>query len=310
MPINIPNDLPAKSILEQELVFLITKERAEHQDIRPLKVIILNLMPKKIETETQLLRLLANTPLQVDVELLQTATHVSKNTHADHLLNFYKTFDQIKERFYDAMIITGAPVEQLPFEEVDYWPELVEILDWSKSHVFSTLHICWGAQAGLFHHYGVQKVALDKKMFGIFPHHLRTPNHMLVRGFDEEFLVPHSRHTAIDEEAVYAHPALTVLAASPISGVHFVTNHNIRHLFACGHCEYDRRTLANEYFRDVANGLPIDLPYGYFPENNPDNPPKFLWRSHANLFFKNWLGAVYQHTPYRLSDIATLPSFC
>lgn len=307
MPIiNIPAELPAKHILEEENIFLISPERAQHQDIRPLRVLILNLMPKKIETETQLLRLLANTPLQIDVDLLQTASHTSKNTSAQHLFKFYNTFDQIKQNFYDGLIITGAPVEQLPFEEVDYWPELTEIMNWSKKHVYSTMHICWGAQAGLYHHYGIQKLPLAEKMFGIFPHILCDQTHMMVRGFDEEFMVPHSRHTTIDEDAVRANPNLKVLAQSPVSGIHLVISHDTRHVFVCGHCEYDRRTLAKEYFRDVEKGLPIALPYHYFPDDNPNNAPKFVWRSHANLMFKNWLNLVYQCTPYHLPDLEKL----
>jgi len=303
MPIKVPNDLPAKQILEQENIYLITKERAEHQDIRPLRIIILNLMPKKEETETQLLRLLGNTPLQVEIELLQMATHRSKNTDAGHLLKFYETFDQIKEQYYDALIITGAPVEQMPFEEVDYWPELVRILEWSKTHVFSCMHICWGAQAGLYYHYGIPKIDLPKKMFGIFPHRLMDQTHPLLRGFDEIFLVPHSRHTTVDEEAIHANEKLNILAYSDISGVHIVASKDMRHLFVCGHSEYDRRTLSNEYFRDVSKGLPIEVPYNYFPDDDPEKDPPFVWRSHANLMFKNWVNLVYQLTPYDLTEL-------
>lgn len=303
MPINIPTSLPAKHILEEENIFLITQERAEHQDIRPLKIMILNLMPKKIETETQLLRLLANTPLQIDIDLLQTASHTSKNTNADHLLKFYSSFEDIKDQYYDGLIVTGAPVELMAFEDVDYWQELSTILEWSKKHVYSVMHICWGAQAGLYYHYGIEKKTLSEKMFGIFPHTLCDVTHPLVRGFDEEFLVPHSRHTTIDQQSVLDHPDLVVLADSAISGMHLITNRSMRHVFVCGHSEYDRRTLANEYFRDVDKGLPIAVPYNYFPENNPENAPKFVWRSHANLMFKNWLNIVYQHTPYHLPDL-------
>lgn len=307
MPIiNIPADLPAKHILEEENIFLITKERAEHQDIRPLKILILNLMPQKIETETQLLRLLANTPLQIDIDLLQTASHTSKNTSADHLFKFYYTFDQIKQEYYDGLIITGAPVEQIPFEEVDYWPELVGIMEWSKTHVYSTMHICWGAQAGLYYRHGIGKLPLSEKMFGIFPHHLCDQTHMLVRGFDEDFLVPHSRHTTIDENAVKKDPSLQILAESPVSGLHLIVSNHTREVYVCGHCEYDRRTLAKEYFRDIDKGLPIAIPYHYFPEDNPKNAPKFVWRSHANLMFKNWLNIVYQSTPYYLPDLEKL----
>lgn len=307
MPITVPDDLPAKQILEQENVYLITQERAKHQDIRPLRIIILNLMPKKEETETQLLRLLGNTPLQVEIELLQTATHQSKNTDAKHLLKFYETFDQIKHQYYDAMIITGAPVEQMPFEEVDYWPELTQIMEWSKTHVYSTYHICWGAQAGLYYHYGIQKIPLEKKMFGIFPHKVTDQTHPLLRGFDEVFYVPHSRHTCVDEEAIRRHPDLTILTYSEISGVNLIISNSMRRIFVCGHSEYDRRTLANEYFRDKSKGLPIELPYHYFPDDDPKKDPPFMWRSHANLFIKNWLNIVYQRTPYHLEELEQMP---
>jgi homoserine O-succinyltransferase len=303
MPINIPNDLPAKHILEEENIYLITQERAEHQDIRPLKIILLNLMPKKIETENQLLRLLGNTPLQIDIELLQTATHTAKNTSAEHMFKFYKTFDEIKEERFDGLIVTGAPVEQIPFEEVDYWEELTRIFDWAKGSVYSTFHICWGAQAGLYHYYGIPKLPLREKMFGIFPHRLNNPNHLLVRGFDELFYVPHSRHTTVDEDAIKHHPELEILSYSELSGVNIVASKNNRHFFVCGHAEYDRRTLAEEYFRDLKKGLPISVPYHYFPDDDPQKRPPFIWRGHANLLFKNWLNLVYQHTPYDLADL-------
>lgn len=303
MPIYIPNDLPAKNLLEQENIYLITQERAEHQDIRPLKIMILNLMPKKIETENQLLRLLGNTPLQLDIELLQMATHVSKNTNAEHLFKFYKTFSEIQDQYYDGLIVTGAPVEQIPFEQVDYWKELTTIFEWSKTHVYATLHICWGAQAGLYHHYGIKKIPLSKKMFGIFPHHITDPNHLLVRGFDELFYVPHSRHTTIDEDAVIAHSQLRILSYSDISGANIIAAKDGRKFFVCGHAEYDRRTLAEEYFRDKQKGLDIELPYHYFPNDDPPQRPPFVWRGHANLLFKNWINIVYQHTPYHLEDL-------
>lgn len=306
MPINIPGTLPAKHILEQENIYLITQERAEHQDIRPLKIIILNLMPKKIETETQLLRLLGNTPLQVDIDLLQTATHVSKNTNHEHLLKFYKTFSEIKDERYDGMIVTGAPVEQMDFEEVDYWPELTEIFEWAKTHVYSVLHICWGAQAGLYYHFGISKLPLQEKMFGVFPHHITDPNHLLIRGFDEVFYVPHSRHTTIDEDAVLAHPKLRILSYSDIAGPNIIASKDCRLFFVCGHAEYDRRTLAEEYFRDKEKGLPIKVPYHYFPNDDSSQRPPFIWRGHANLLFKNWLNIVYQHTPYHLEDLENL----
>lgn len=235
MPINIPSSLPAKHTLEQENIYLITDDRAAHQDIRPLRIMILNLMPKKIETETQLLRLLGNTPLQVDIELLQTATHVSKNTNSEHLLKFYKTFDQIKGERYDGLIVTGAPVEMMPYEEVDYWDELAQIFEWSKTHVYSTFHICWGAQAGIYYHYGINKKVLPQKMFGIFPHKVTNPNHLLMRGFDEIYQVPHSRHTAVEEESVYRHPDLEVLSYSDISGLNIAISHDCRRVFVFGH---------------------------------------------------------------------------
>ncbi len=304
MPIiNIPETLPAKKTLEFENIFVITKERAIHQDIRPLKIVILNLMPKKIETETQLLRLLGNSPLQVDVDLLQTATHVSKNTSSDHLLNFYQVFDNIKSKKYDGLIITGAPVELMEFEDVNYWEELKCIMEWSLANVYSTLHICWGAQAGLYYHYGVKKENLPDKMFGVFPHHVTDIHNMLVRGFDETFYVPHSRHTRIDEDFVRNCKDLKVLTYSDISGINCVSAKDGRQVFVCGHSEYDKDTLANEYFRDKNAGLPINVPYNYFKEDDINNDPAFIWRGHANLFFQNWLNFVYQETPFDLSTL-------
>ena len=304
LPITIPNDLPARETLEKENIFVMDINRACSQDIRPLRIVILNLMPKKVETETQLLRLLGNTPLQVTVELLQTATHVSKNTEEQHLLQFYKVFDDIKAEKFDGMIITGAPVEHLPFEEVDYWDELCAIMEWSKTHVYSTMHICWGAQAGLYYHYGIPKYPLSRKMFGIFPHKVEQPNHKLLRGFDEVFFVPHSRHTTCREEDIRAHDELTVLTRSSISGVHIIADSEGHQFFVTGHSEYDRDTLANEYRRDLEKGLPIDPPYHYFPNDRPQNRPVFTWRSHANLLFSNWLNYfVYQQTPYDLSAL-------
>lgn len=306
MPINIPDSLPAKHTLEQENIYLITNERAIHQDIRPLKIIILNLMPKKIETETQLLRLLGNTSLQLDIELLQTASHVSKNTSSEHLLTFYKTFSQIKDERYDGLIITGAPVEMMDFPEVDYWEELTQIFDWSRTNVYSTFHICWGAQAALYYHYGIQKHPLPEKMFGIFPHRPLNPNHLLMRGFDEIYYVPHSRHTGIDEDAAKNHPDLEILAVSEIAGINTIASKNMRDYFVFGHSEYDRRTLENEFLRDREKGLDIQLPYHYFPDDNPENRPPFIWRGHANLLFKNWLNIVYQHTPYDLKQLSEM----
>ena len=304
MPIRISSELPAFKTLGEENIFVMSKERAEHQDIRPLKVIILNIMPKKIETESQLMRLLSNTPLQVDVELLQMASHVSKNTSISHLDAFYKTFDEIADYRYDGMIITGAPVELLDFEQVDYWKEICSIMEWSKTHVFSTLYICWAAQAGLYYHYGIPKYTLDHKMFGIFPHRAEVSNCQLLRGFDDIFYVPHSRNTEVRREDIERIPQLEILTSSDISGVHIVANKNGRQYFITGHSEYDRDTIANEYRRDLEKGIDIQLPYNYFPGDNPDNMPVFSWRCTANLMFSNWLNyCVYQKTPYNLDEL-------
>jgi len=304
MPIKIPSNLPAFSALQEERIFVMPDDRAEHQDIRPLKIAILNLMPKKIETETQILRLLSNTPIQVDIDFVQTKSHVSKNTSQDHLVKFYTTFDEIKNNRYDGMIITGAPVEQIEFEEVDYWDELCEILDWTRTNVFSTLHICWGAQAGLYRHYNVPKYALPKKMFGIFPHYLVNYSNKILKGFDELFYVPHSRHTEIKREDIEKVKELEILTESSLSGVHMVASKNGRQFFITGHSEYDRDTLSNEYFRDKDKGLPIEIPYNYFPDDNPENEPVFTWRCHANQLFSNWLNyCVYQETPFDLSEL-------
>ena len=304
MPIRISSELPAFKTLGEANIFVMSKERAEHQDIRPLKVIILNIMPKKIETESQLMRLLSNTPLQVDVELLQMASHVSKNTSISHLDAFYKTFDEIADYRYDGMIITGAPVELLDFEQVDYWKEICSIMEWSKTHVFSTLYICWAAQAGLYYHYGIPKYTLDHKMFGIFPHRAEVSNCQLLRGFDDIFYVPHSRNTEVRREDIERIPQLEILTSSDISGVHIVANKNGRQYFITGHSEYDRDTIANEYRRDLEKGIDIQLPYNYFPGDNPDNMPVFSWRCTANLMFSNWLNyCVYQKTPYNLDEL-------
>ena len=304
MPIKIPKSLPARKILEDENIFVMTTERAETQDIRPLKILILNLMPKKIETETQLLRVLGNTPLQVDIELMQVSTHTSKNTDQSHLLAFYKTFDEVKNNKYDAFIITGAPVEHLEFEEVDYWEELCKIMEWSKTNVFSTLHICWGAQAGLYYHYGVPKYKLHKKRFGIFEHENLMPKHPLTRGFDEKFLVPHSRHTSVHRKEIDKHAELELLSYSDEAGVSMIGNKNMRQFFITGHFEYDADTLANEYFRDVNAGLPIEIPENYFPDNDPTKAPPHLWKCHANLLYSNWLNfIVYQLTPFDLNNL-------
>ena len=304
MPIKIPSNLPAFSTLQEERIFVMPDDRAEHQDIRPLKIAILNLMPKKIETETQILRLLSNTPIQVDIDFVQTKSHVSKNTSQDHLVKFYTTFDEIRNNRYDGMIITGAPVEQIDLEEVDYWEELCEILDWTRTNVFSTLHICWGAQAGLYRHYNVPKYALPKKMFGIFPHYLVNYSNKILKGFDELFYVPHSRHTEIKREDIEKVEELEILTESSLSGVHMVASKNGRQFFITGHSEYDRDTLSNEYFRDKDKGLPIEIPYNYFPDDNPENEPVFTWRCHANQLFSNWLNyCVYQETPFDLSEL-------
>ncbi len=307
MPINIPNNLPAYTALCNENIFVITNNVAEHQDIRPLRIAIVNIMPKKIETETQILRLLSNTPLQVDIELIQMASHESRNTSSDHLTQFYKTFDSIKNEYFDGLIVTGAPVEQIPFEDVDYWQELCEIMEWSKSHVFSSLHICWGAYAGLFYHYGIPKYILPQKMFGVFKQKSLVPNHPLLRGFDEEFNVPHSRHTEVRREDIEKISSLHILAESVESGVHIIADDTERQFFITGHSEYDRNTLANEYFRDVDKGLDIQIPQHYFPNNDDSMPPVFNWRGHANLLFGNWLNhCVYQKTPFDLKDLTSI----
>lgn len=304
MPIRIPDSLPARAVLESENIFVMTEFRAMHQDIRPLNVLILNLMPTKIVTETQLLRKLSNSPLQVQVELLQTASHVSQNTDADHLSSFYTTFDKIKDKKYDGMIITGAPVENLDFADVDYWDELCQIMEWTKTHVHSTLHICWGAQAGLYYHYGIPKHSLEQKLFGVFPHKALKVQSPLFRGFDDEFYVPHSRYTENRAEDILAQPELELLAVSAQAGVFAVKSEDNRRFFITGHPEYDPDTLANEYFRDVNKGLDIQVPANYFPGDDPKNPPVVRWRSAAQLFYSNWLNYyVYQTTPY---DLRTL----
>lgn len=304
MPIKIPNDLPAVKTLAEENIFVMTEKRAITQDIRPLKILLLNLMPKKIETETQLSRLLGNSPLQVDLELIHTKSHQSKNTSAEHLFTFYKTFDDVKHLTFDGMIITGAPVEQLEFTEVEYWDELCEIMEWSKTHVHSTLHICWGAQAGLYYHYGIDKKPLDKKMFGIFPHKTDYKQSILFRGFDDVFMIPHSRHTTVLREDIKKVKELKILASSEEAGVFAITNKGGRQIFITGHPEYDADTLKNEYIRDVNEGKPIEIPVNYFPNNDPSKPPLVSWRSHANLLYSNWLNYfVYQTTPYDITTI-------
>ena len=304
MPIKIPNLLPATEQLLKENIFVMTETRAITQDIRPLHILMLNLMPKKVETETQIARLIGNTPLQVELELLQTATHKASHTSAEHMLAFYKTFDEVKHKKYDGMIITGAPVEQKPFEEVDYWAELCEIMEWSKTHVTSTLHICWGAQAGLYYHYGVNKYPLEKKLFGVFRHKLDYKNSMLFRGYDDIFLVPHSRHTDCRREDIEKIPELRILASSSEAGVFCTMTDRGRQIFVMGHSEYDADTLRREYERDKAADLPIEIPVNYFPGDDDTKDPVVTWRSCANLFYSNWLNYyVYQTTPYDIGDI-------
>ena len=304
MPIEIQSNLPAAKILEQENIFVMTKERASTQDIRPLKILILNIMPTKIQTETQLLRLLGNTPLQLTIEFLQTATHVSRNTSASHLNTFYKTFDEIKEEKFDGMIITGAPVEQMDFKDVDYWEELCEIMEWSRTNVYSTMHICWGAQAGLYYHYGIDKYLLPEKLSGIFKHKVLNPLHPLTRGFDDRFYAPHSRYTSIHREDIDKPPNLITLSVSNMAGVYLVASKSGRQVFVTGHAEYDRDTLANEYFRDVKKGIHPKIPVNYFPDDDVETTPYFTWKSHAHLLFANWLNYyVYQQTPFDLKDL-------
>lgn len=304
MPIKIPDSLPARATLEGENIFVMTEYRAIHQDMRPLNLLLLNLMPTKIVTETQLLRKLSNSPLQVQVELLQMASHTSLNTDADHLSSFYTTFDQIQDRKFDGMIITGAPVENYDFADVDYWPELCKIMEWTKTHVHSTLHVCWGAQAGLFYHYGIPKYALPKKLFGVFPHTALKKQSPLFRGFDDIFYIPHSRHTENHEEDIRKIPELELLAVSEEAGVFAVKSEDNRRFFITGHPEYDPDTLAREYFRDVDKGLPIDVPRHYFPSDDPSRSPVVRWRSAAQLFYTNWLNYyVYQTTPYDITQI-------
>ena len=301
MPIKTQSDLPAKSILEHENIFVMDEFRAMHQDIRPLQVLILNIMPVKQDTELQLLRALSNTPLQVDVTFLNVKNHISKNTPADHLNKFYNTIDDVRNRKFDGMIITGAPVEDITFEEVDYWEEMCEIMDWAETHVTSTLHICWGAQAGLYHYYGIDKVKLPQKLFGIYEHKVMNRKIPLVRGFDDVFLAPHSRHTESPREAIHACNELTVLAESDVAGVFLAMAEGGKKIFVNGHPEYDRYTLQNEYFRDLNKGLPIQVPYNYYPDDNPQNKPLLQWRSHSNNLYSNWLNYyVYQITPYEL----------
>ena len=304
MPIRIPNDLPAAAALQQENIFVMPQDRAITQDIRPLEIVLLNLMPTKIVTETQLSRLLGNTPLQVNLELMHTTSHKPKNVSEEHMLSFYKSFDELKHRKFDGMVITGAPVEKLEFEDVDYWDELCQIMEWSKTNVHSTFHICWGAQAGLYYHYGIKKYPLPEKLFGVFPHHADYKRAILLRGFDDEFYAPHSRHTTIRREDVEDVWDLRIIASSDEAGVYAVQTKGGRQIFVTGHSEYDPETLKTEYLRDKNLGLPIAVPKNYFPDDDDTKDPIVKWRSHANLLFSNWLNYfVYQTTPY---DIMTI----
>ncbi len=305
MPIKIPDTLPAKEILESENIFVMGELRAIHQDIRPLRIAILNLMPTKIATETQLLRLLGNSPIQIEIVLLRTATHQSRNTSEEHLATFYATFDEVREQKFDGLIITGAPVETLDFEQVDYWPELQAILDWSRRNVWATLFVCWGAQAGLYHFYGVPKYPLPAKMFGVFPHRVNIPFVPLFRGFDDVFYAPHSRHTEIRRADLEKIPELDILSESDQSGIYIVASKDGRQVFVTGHSEYDPLTLKAEYDRDVKLGLPIQVPANYYPDDDPSRPPLVRWRGHSNLLFVNWINYyVYQSTPFNLDDLS------
>ena len=304
MPIKIQNDLPAREILEQENIFAVDENRAMHQDIRSLEICILNLMPLKEDTELQLLRSMSNTPLQIDVSFMQMSSHHSSNTSPNHLNRFYNTFNELKEKTFDGLIITGAPVEQMPFEEVDYWKELCEVFEWSKTNVTSTFHICWGAQAGLYYHYGIDKEPLDEKLFGIFKHRVMNRKVPLVRGFDDAFYMPHSRHTQTPTEKIHECEDLYVLAESDIAGIFLCMNKTGSQIFVMGHAEYDRLTLDSEYKRDLSKGLNIHIPENYYPDDNPENKPDLLWRSHANNLYTNWLNYyVYQNTPYKWGQI-------
>ena len=304
MPIKIPDNLPAVKTLTDENIFVMTENRAISQDIRPLRILILNLMPKKIETETQFARLLGNSPLQVEMELIHTKSHQSKNVAEEHLLAFYKTFEDIRDQKFDGMIITGAPVEHMPFEEVEYWQELTEIMEWSKTNVHSTFHVCWGAQAGLYYHYGIQKQEVPEKMFGVFPHTVDYKKSILFRGFDDVFMVPQSRHTTVLREDIEQVKELKILASSDKTGVYAISTKNGRQIFITGHSEYDADTLKNEYLRDLSQGKPIKVPENYFPDNDPSQPPLVSWRGHAHLLFSNWLNYfVYQNTPYDIKKV-------
>ena len=304
MPIKIPSYLPAADTLKSENIFVITHERAVSQDIRPLRILMLNLMPTKVATETQLARLLGNTPLQVEMELLMVSSHVSRNISQEHMLTFYKTFEQVKDQTFDGMVITGAPVERLPFEEVEYWQELCEIFEWSKTHVTSTFHICWGAQAGLYYHYGIAKKPLPEKLSGVYRHRVTHKGSILFRGFDDTFMVPHSRYTTVDRQAILDEPRLKILAESDVAGIYAVSTHGGRQVFITGHSEYDADTLLGEYLRDKRAGLNPKVPENYFPDDDDTRQPLCTWRSGANLLYSNWLNYfVYQATPYELEHV-------
>ncbi len=303
MPVKIADGLPAQSVLENEHIFIMTEHRALHQDIRPLKIGILNLMPTKVATETQILRSLSNTPLQIEITLVQTSSYIGKNTSLEHLVEFYKTFDDIKDENFDGFIITGAPVEHLEFEDVAYWDELCRIMDWTKTHVHSTFHICWAAQAALYYHYGIPKYPLPEKMFGIFPHRMITPKSRLFRGFDSVFYVPHSRHTEVRAEDIEKVPDLKIMAVSDEAGVYAVCSEDSKQFFITGHSEYDADTLDSEYRRDLEKGMNPNIPKHYYPDDNPDNPPIMNWRAHSTLLYTNWLNYfVYQTTPFDISE--------
>ncbi len=303
MPIKIPSGLPAEATLKQENIFVMDEARALSQDIRPLRIAVLNLMPTKIATETQIARLIGNTPLQLELELIYTQSHQAKNISLEHLLAFYKTFDEIKDQKFDGLIITGAPVEKLEFEDVDYWPELCEIMEWSKTHVFSTFHICWGAQAGMYYHFGIHKYLLDEKLFGVYPHEVEAQNAVLFRGFDDTFMVPQSRHTTVKREEIEVVSDLWILASSKEAGVYAVASPRYKQVFITGHSEYDRETLEKEYLRDKKAGLPISVPVNYYPNDDDTQRPIMSWKGHAHLLYSNWLNYVYQETPYNLDEI-------
>lgn len=304
MPITVPEELPAIEILEKENIFIMEQNRAVHQDIRPLKILILNLMPTKTDTETQLLRLLSNSPLQLEVEFLRMASHITKHTSVEHMMRFYHSFNEVKNNRYDGLIITGAPVEQLKFEQVDYWPELCRVMEWSKNNVYSVLHICWGAQAALYYHFKIPKYGLQEKLSGVFQHRILYPAHPVLRGFDDYFWAPHSRYTEVKKSDIDRVTQLEVLAVSREAGVYLIANRNDRQFFVTGHCEYDRNTLSKEYFRDVKKGIAVNIPENYFPNDNPEKTPVMTWHGHAFLLISNWLNYyVYQGTPYDLSDL-------